>query len=252
MPEKNQVWDSTFLRESAWLRSFAPVAQQLASFACWPTLDEYTGFVEERRARLAPECCPVRFVAPKAKRQRVPKTEPIELGSLYDGSISLRSEVPCFSASYHDLFNVLIWAAFPRAKRALHARQFRALAAWLPTGASKLPGARTREQDALTVFDEGGSVVVVATEPEAPVEILLFGHALLEHALYRRPKVRSCALVLAAPRPRASGEALLEFVDRKLSERLNDAEAFQAPGMDAVAELTEDGSVSFTQHVQAP
>src|SRR5690606_26753214 len=92
--------------------------------------------------------------APQSKKPRRAKRGPVELDQLYDGSIALRGEVPCLAQSYHDLFNAVIFAAFPLAKYALHARQFRALRERVTPGVTRLPEARTREQDALTVFDE--------------------------------------------------------------------------------------------------
>ncbi len=250
MPEKNQIWDATFLKESPSLRGIAMVVDHFAGFSRWPTLDEYTAYVEERRQRFAPECAPIRFVEAKPKRHRAPKTQPISLTSLYDGSISLCSEVPCFHQSYHDLFNVLIWAAFPQSKRALHARQFRALSEWVPKGATRLPGARTREQDALTVFDEGGSVVIVSDDPNISPQIFLFGHALLEHALYHRPKVRSSALILKGCEPSLDAEEKLAWLDARVGERLNSPASFQAPGVDGVLEIAEDGSTQLFPHPQ--
>lgn len=248
MPQTNQLWDASFLKESPWLSGLAEPVAYFTGFSRWPTLIEYTEFVEQRRAKWAPECQPVTFVEPTPKRHRAPKTQPIVLSTLYDGSIHLRSQVPCFASSYHDLFNVLIWSAFPRAKRALHARQFRALSEWVPHGATRLPGARTREQDALTVFDEGGSVVLHSHGQESPVQIFLFGHALLEHALYRRPKVRSSALLVEVNNAPPAGEELLCWVDQQVAARLNNVADFQAPGVDGVLEIHEDGQTALFPH----
>ena len=147
-------------------------------------------------------------------------------------------QVPCLESSYHDLFNALVWAAFPRSKRALHLRQFRALQRWLPAGASRLPNRRTREQDALTLFDEGGAVLIATGARESlSSRVVPFGHAVMEHVCFQREAVRSAAVWLDLPsEPRAEGgeRGLLEAIDRELSRRMLDPAEFSTPDFDAV------------------
>jgi hypothetical protein len=216
------------LTRSPILSPFAPLLEQWSSAASWPSLEQYSEFVEGQRRLRAPEAHPVRFAPAEPKRTRSRRDAPLELGRLYDGRIALHAEVPCLDHSYHDLFNVLAWAAFPRAKRALHARQFKALEQWVPPGASRLPNRRLREQDALTVFDEGGSVVVTRgtrlARASAPQELagdgssvfVLFGHALMEHVAYGRNAVRSAAVVLPCEGPLPTGLELFACIDAQI------------------------------------
>lgn len=91
----------------------------------------------------------------------------------------LRGEVPSRPNNLHDLLNALVWARFPRAKRALCARHI-ALAsarARTPPGQQRL---RTREQDAAAMLDEGGMLL-------GPTTRAVFGHAALEDAVLGRP-----------------------------------------------------------------
>lgn len=260
MPKSGQRWDPTCLARHRLLQPLTWVAPELATWAEWPALETFTDLAERRRRSVCPELSAVRFVTPEPKRKRAPRTEPIAIEKLYDGRIALRSEVPCLGACFHDLFNVLVWASFPRSKRALHGRQYRALREWLPAGASLLPGRRTREQDALTVFDEGGSVVLLSQTaaaawrhalaqgssgvPLPDASCLLFGHALMEHVLHGLPTVRSSALVLVSDEPR-TGLALLDWVDAQVTERLRDPARFVLPGADAVVTLTPDGGITL-------
>jgi hypothetical protein len=147
-----------------------------------------------------------------------------------------------------------MWSAFPRAKRALHGRQYQALRGWLADGARRLPNRRTREQDALTVFDEGGSVLVVeqgaglgeSAEPiclddTLPVRWYLFGHALMEHVAYGRDAVRSAALLVMHPGTLPEAKSLLDFVDEQIEQRLRSPAHFTAPGADAAIQVDEIG-----------
>jgi hypothetical protein len=262
MPQTGQIWQTGLFTRSALLRRFLWLDPKLDQRTAWPSLEEYTALAEARRKAVAPELKPLAFVEPTPKRSRAPRTEPVDLSKLYDGRIALLGQVPCLPESFHDLFNVVIWSAFPRAKRTLHARQYRALCEWIPRGATRLPGKRLREQDALTVFDEGGSVVVLTAEmhrtwqrlPPAEAfavsakECLLFGHALLEHVHHGRPAVRSSALVIVGDAP-TEADLLFDWLDRRISERLSDVESFATPGADAVVTIDETGAATLSPNL---
>ena len=113
---------------------------------------------------------PVRFVVASPPRRRA---APLDPRALYDARITLEGVVPTRERSWHDFMNALVWGTFPRAKRALHARQHVAIAARIAPGARTLPPARTRELDALALLDEGGVVLVDG-------QAIVFGHAIYE------------------------------------------------------------------------
>jgi hypothetical protein len=114
---------------------------------------------------------------------------------------------------WHDLFNLLVWLAFPCAKAALNERHYRALLAQQASGAAN----RGPQQDALTLFDEGG-VVVASADADlldlvrdfhwrklfwdcrqrvlARTRFYLFGHALYEKALHPFAGVTGRAVLL--------------------------------------------------------
>ena len=76
----------------------------------------------------------------------------------YEPRIFLRGEVQFRVCNWHDLLNALVWLAFPAAKAALNQRQYRELERRRASGAQN----RGPAQDALTLFDEGGVIVVAA------------------------------------------------------------------------------------------
>lgn len=256
MPKSGQPWDPSFAEKSP---LFAPFSSLTAAFAArveWPTPADFTSLVEAERVRRDSTLSPLEFVAstPRPRRQ---KRVSVSLDLLYDGSIARRRQVPCVKDSYHDLWNAIAFAAFPRSKRALHARQYRALERWATEGAARLPSRRTREQDALTVFDEGGSVLVAdaaffARWREArewtlvsesnDCHVVLFGHALMELLGYGRPEIRSCAVFLERdetyPQP-----ALVDWIDVRVARRIEDDGCFASPGADGVVRIDESGRV---------
>lgn len=252
MPKSGQPWVSDFDQKSPLFAPFHAISRRLRGREQWPTPAVYSDLVAQVCRDRELTIAPVRF-AEQTKKPRRAKRGPVALEDLYDGSIALRGEVPCLPASYHDLFNVLIFAAFPLAKHALHARQFRALRERVEPGMTRLPEARTREQDALTVFDEGGSVVLVTPEfhtawqqakPWTPLtvtseqaQLWVFGHALLEHVFYGRFELRSCAVVLVRDETTPGAEQLLPWIDERVAQLLHDSKRFQSPGADGVVRI---------------
>lgn len=142
----------------------------------------------------------------KALRFVAPATAPAgygdyELRAYETGCVATRS------GSLHDLFNALVWLAFPRTKavlNALHAREI-----------PREPGRRGRFRDLLTIVDEGGAIVA-CDDPElvrlvrelrwkelfweqrarllAGMRVLVLGHAVLERALDPWPGITCKAI----------------------------------------------------------
>lgn len=129
----------------------------------------------------------------------------------YEQRIAGRGEIATRERNWHDLFNALIWLRYPQLKQALNARQ---VAEIVHMG----PKRRSRAQYALTHFDEAG-VLVCVEDPtllalwdahdwhglfwrwrqawqDGEIRVLVFGHALLEHALTPDKLLVGKALVL--------------------------------------------------------
>jgi hypothetical protein len=146
---------------------------------------------------------PVRFVPPG------PEDPYYEIGVFESGHVATRPE------NLHDWFNALAWLAFPRTKariNALHTDELR----------RSLPQARGRRgplRDLLTIFDEGGAIVVCADASLlslltnaswkalflenrervlGAMRIVVFGHAVQEQAVTPRPGITCKAIVLPA------------------------------------------------------
>ena len=130
----------------------------------------------------------------------------------YELHIVATGEVPTRIDSLHDWFNALVWLAFPRTKARLNAMH----AAEIP----REGGRRGRLRDMLTIFDEGGALVV--SEDEALIALVremrwhelfwaerdrllrrmhfvVLGHAVLEQALEPWPGI-TCKAIFVSPR----------------------------------------------------
>jgi hypothetical protein len=184
---------------------FWPIARAAAAFANeadWPEIGTY--------GRAFAGVAPVRFEAAPPTPRRRRRRGPIDRGALYDARITNDACVPTRPRTWHDFLNALVWATFPRAKRALHARQLRAMQERIEPGARTLPPTRSREQDALALLDEGGVVVLGDGREEVHV---VFGHAVYEGLVLGWAPARACALevrVDALPRETDARIALAE------------------------------------------
>lgn len=142
---------------------------------------------------------PIRFVPPGPKRAAY------ELQVHETGRVETRPE------NLHDWFNALCWLAFPRTKACINAMH----AAEIPNE----KGRRGRRRDLLTIFDEGGALVVCADETlndlvrefrwkelfwthrervKQSMRFVVLGHAVLEQALEPRPGI-TCKALFASP-----------------------------------------------------
>lgn len=136
--------------------------------------------------------------------------------------------------NWHDLLNALVWLRHPRIKLALNARQVAGIG---EVGTTQ----RTRAQCAMTHFDEAG-VIVLCSDPDLiacwdahdwhglfcsratswgrQIAALVFGHAVLEHALVPGQLLVGKALALrvdAATVAAVGGCDVRQHVDTKVA-----------------------------------
>lgn len=142
---------------------------------------------------------PVRFVPPATK------------DAYYELKVYRTGEVETRPDNLHDFFNALAWLAFPRAKARLNALH----AAEIP----REGGRRGRLRDLLTIFDEGGAIVLCSDalllqllenfewktlfwdqreRVRREMRMVVFGHAVMEQALKPWPGITCKAIVVPA------------------------------------------------------
>jgi hypothetical protein len=231
-------WSSDFLLRSP---MFEPL-RQLGAALCspqWPTLDDLQRLADARRPKVSTRGgAPLRFVEQEGRAE--------VFEDKYEARIYLKGEVQIRAASWHDLFNALVWLTFPRAKAALNERHYLALRKQQVAGTPN----RGPEQDVMTLFDEGG-VIVAASDNEllgnirefrwkelfwrnrarvqSEMRFFLFGHALYEKAL--RPFTgitgRGMLLVVGNDFFPLSLTEQLDRLDAMVTQRLLDTAALK-------------------------
>lgn len=136
-------------------------------------------------------------------------------GLHYEQRIAGQGAIATREHNWHDLLNALVWLRYPAIKQALNRRQMDQIA-------QMGPKVRSRPQYAMTQFDEGG-VIVRLRDPsllalwdahdwyglfwtrrqawrDGVIELEVFGHALLEHALTPDKLLVGKALVFQSAR----------------------------------------------------
>lgn len=211
------TFDARFFERHEAFWPIARAARVFADRAEWPDVREY--------ARAFVGAAPVTFEPARPRPRR--RATPTSLRSnLYDAKIVTEAVVPTRPRSWHDYLNALVWASFPRAKKALHARQHRAVQAWIPAGATRLPNARTRELDALALLDEGG---ILTLEGAGQRVTLVFGHALYEGiVLDHRAMVARGASIVVAGLP-SNDDARVALADEALTAVIEDPTRLDGP-----------------------
>jgi hypothetical protein len=172
----------------------------------------------------------------------------------YETRCYLQGEVQTREENWHDLFNALIWFAFPAAKRAINARHYAALTSGpLNEGRSE----RGAVRDMNTLFDESGVVVPYADDGQAEslrsfewhalfwqrraeigrnIDFYLFGHGLYEKVLNPYIGLTGQGLLLKVER---------DFFDLPLGQRLQRLD-------ESIARYLDDPAHCISTHELTP
>lgn len=223
-------WNADFAEQSPLLAVLRSAAQQLAGDD-WPALSRLQEIIV-RAGICTASGLPVRLAPPVAG-----------VCAPYEQRLYVHGELEFRERNWHDLFNVLVWLTFPRAKAALNARHHAALPA-------DKAGGRGPVRDALTLFDESGVIVLSAdaemldmirgfrwkslfwesrTAVISSMDFLPFGHALCEKALapYKGITGRGLLFEVAPDFFKRPPAERLATIDRRLALRIADSQALQ-------------------------
>lgn len=236
-------WDTHTISHSALfkvLRHHQPCGAVLRG-SDWPSLTDLQALVDAR-GMVSGGGRPLRVVAPNARAGA--------FGDRYEVRIFRDGELPLRPQNWHDLFNLLVWMAFPLAKAAINARHYGALLGQPSHGTLN----RGPAQDALTLFDESG-VVVLSDDGELLQDVrdfawkqlfwrrrermqkhfhcFIFGHALYEKALQPFVGITGRAVLFEAGQGSqpcaACARVAMESLDARLAARVADVTAFLTP-----------------------
>jgi hypothetical protein len=215
--------------------------------------DRFPG-LQELNELLAHETDEVRVRNGKALRFVPQDHGKLPFEAQYEPRCYLHGEVQSRENNWHDLFNALVWLAFPSAKRAINVRHYAALTSVRQgTGRSE----RGAIRDMNTLFDESGVVVPYADEGMADLlcgfswkqlfwlrrseiglsmDFYLFGHGLYEKVLNPYIGLTGQGLLLKVDRA---------FFDLPLPQRLQRLD-------ESIARYLDDPAHCMTTHELTP
>lgn len=131
-----------------------PLAERFAGFAEWPGLDDYQ--------RLLDEHAPIRTQHGAALKIVPQEGHPGHFEQHYAPRIYLSGEIQTRTRNWHDFFQLLTWFIFPRTKAVINAIHIPRAKERIEAGEAL--GRRTPVENMLSLFDEGGAVIV-ASDP---------------------------------------------------------------------------------------
>jgi hypothetical protein len=195
-------WDRAALASSPPLGTVRDLLAALPA-ARFPTVDDLNA-VAVGRVPVSGSGAPVRFVDAQEASGR-------GADAGYEAVVYREGRVPTRGGSWHDLFNALAWLAFPRTKAVLNRLHVEELER------RRGEAQRGPVRDRLTVFDEGGLIVLCAdptlgallagfqwralfvarrADVVRSMRFLVFGHAIHEKALSPYKGVTGKALLV--------------------------------------------------------
>lgn len=239
------VWDMAQVQASPLFAALHPVLAQTAwPSQTWPPLAEYQALLDKLPLPVTTASGARLRVAPQAA------DKPHDWRQGYEPRIYLTGELQTRLESWHDFFNLLVWASFPRAKAALNARHYALIEARANRASMSTP--RLPPQDALTQFDETGVMVVSADETlsealkkfqwkhlfcdrraevQAHMRCYLFGHGLLEKALtpYRGMTGKGIVVPVEAAFFNQTPAQQMAQLDERLAHLIRDRQKLTTP-----------------------
>ena len=193
----NPPWNPQFLVNSPMFEPLITFAHKLAVLKDgWPNLDDYQALLMQH-----PESILTRNGIPLRIAAQGPRPRCLE--EQYASRIYLTGEIQTRAGNWHDFFQLLTWLIFPKTKAAINAIHHQAATERF-VGGTDNDGRRSPIENMLSLFDEGGAIVVCsdakllqmirefdwknlfwkhrATLIEK-MNCIIFGHALYEKAL---------------------------------------------------------------------
>lgn len=190
---------------NGWKSSFSP------DTPCWT---DFSDLIARLRDDRFPGACDLNGLMPEGACNEA--GHPVQFvpadalpGVAYEEHIHATGQVSTRAENWHDLFNAIIWAGYPRLKSAMNAMHHTAMPGSTPQG-------RGRLRDALTLFDECGVVFAssdrdllealairhwgkIFSHAEAAQSVFIIGHAMLEKLLQPYKSMTANALLVEIP-----------------------------------------------------
>lgn len=236
-------WTPDFFMQSPIYTPLLSWAEKFSQFERWPGLDDYQNLLEKNsQPILTKNGLPLKIVRQEGK--------PGHFTEHYAPRIFLSGEIQTRTENWHDFFQFLTWFMFPKTKAEINAIHIPAAQERIET--KNDPGRRSPIENMLSLFDEGGAVILSSDETlltlirefkwkdlfwqrrqqlETDLKLVTFGHALYEKGLAPYVGMTANCILFHVPGDILQLPVLmqLDWIDTRLSELFNQGKLYQKP-----------------------
>lgn len=239
-----QKWDADF-------KSFSPIFLPLKSWAekfsafkdGWPALEDYQTVLDE-----VPQ--PIKTLAGKTLKVVPQDGKPGHFNEHYAPRVYLTGEVQTRTENWHDFFQFLTWFMFPKTKAVINS--IHVPAAQLRIDNKVDLGRRSPIENMLSLFDEGGAVILCSDESllqlirdfkwkelfwhrrdelREKLKLVTFGHALYEKGLAPYVGMTANCILFHTNENilQQNNQQQLEWIDEELSSLFSEGSRYIKP-----------------------
>ncbi|MDH5784330.1 MAG: DUF3025 domain-containing protein [Chromatiales bacterium] len=236
-------WHGDFPDASPLFSPIGPQAERFRDFTQWPELSDLQRVLEQLEQ-------PIRLLSGKVLKIVAQDERPEHFEDHYAPRIYFSGELQTRSENWHDFFQYQTWLIFPHAKAAINAIHIPQARMRLENGGDI--GRRTPLENMLSLFDEGGAVLLSSDnsllqlvrdfrwkvlfwqrrdELAEHFECITFGHAMYEKALapYTGMTANTILLHVAEDYFRLSQAERLAYVDKRLAAIFIAGSSYRSP-----------------------
>lgn len=235
-------WAPDFYTKSPMFEPIRPLAERFSEFCVWPELEDYQRLLDAHE--------PIRTRHGAALRIVPQEGRPGHFEQHYAPRIYLSGEIQTRTRNWHDFFQLLTWFIFPRTKAVINAIH-------IPKAKARIEkahelGRRTPIENTLSLFDEGGAVIVASDETllqlirdfrwkelfwqrrselAEKLDCVTFGHAMYEKGLAPYLGMTANTILIEANEVYFSLDRAgrLAWIDGRLAEILERGDRYRKP-----------------------
>ena len=240
----NQKWDADFV-------SFSPIfsplnlwAEKFSQFKdAWPELKDYQSVLDNAEQS-------IQTLSGKTLKIVQQDGKPGHFNEHYAPRIYLTGEIQTRTENWHDFFQFLTWFMFPKTKAVINSIH-------VPAAQSRIEkdtdlGRRSPVENMLSLFDEGGAVILCSDESllqlirdfkwkelfwqrrdelSEKLKLVTFGHALYEKGLspYIGMTANCILLHVDAKVLQQTNQKQLDYIDIELAQLFSAGEPYKKP-----------------------
>lgn len=242
--DQNQKWDANFV-------SFSPIFLPLKSWAekfsnfkeGWPGLDDY-------QLILSSLTSPIKTQSGQTLKIVQQDGKPGHFSEHYAPRIYTSGEIQTRTENWHDFFQFLTWFMFPKTKAIINSIHIPAAQSRIETQTDL--GRRSPVENMLSLFDEGGAVILCSDESllqlirdfkwkelfwqrrdelNSKLKLITFGHALYEKGLapYVGMTANCILLYVDENLMKQTKQQQLNWIDNQLAQIFSDGSLYKKP-----------------------